>query len=408
MTVPHTAYALSGAGLAAGMLLASPGVALAAWPASGHGAARITAAGMPVVDGLLAGSSGASVRLDWSTATIVAGRPVSGYEVVRYAAGSGTAVTVGEGCSGVVTGTGCTETGVPDGLWQYAVRAVQGRWTGALSARSTVSVLTTVTPGSVVTTFPVAGRKYGPNTWAKDCAGFCGTATASSGSTLSRVEVSIRQADGRYWTGSGFTATAEQFVTVTGDLGDWRLPFAFGGFPATDSAYVVHVVATDSSGRVTETTSGFSIDAKTPNAVDVQTVNSGVAGRVEIGDTLELTYDEPIDPASVRSGWDGTSLAITVRHTAGTLTFLAGTTVLPLGTVTLTGAAFQKPGDLSATLTATGNGFVVRITGLENGLQARDLPLGAMRWAAGDVRDLLGNSVAGKQATEQGGNDVDF
>ncbi|MGH2897396.1 MAG: hypothetical protein ACRDMZ_01880 [Solirubrobacteraceae bacterium] len=60
------------------------------------------------------------------------------------------------------------------------------------------------------------------------------------------------------------------------------------------------------------TASGYSVvvDNTAPAATDVQTTNSGIAGRPTNGDTMIYTYSEPIDPDTVLSGWDGSSTSV--------------------------------------------------------------------------------------------------
>ena len=63
-------------------------------------------------------------------AATLAGRPVSGYAVARYASASGgTKIAAGGTCTGTVTaGLGCTDQGVPTGTWYYTVTPVLGQW----------------------------------------------------------------------------------------------------------------------------------------------------------------------------------------------------------------------------------------------------------------------------------------
>jgi hypothetical protein len=421
MTLPRSASALTAAGLAAGLLFTTPGVAQASWQVAGSGAARAAATRMPIASGVTADATGSSVRVSWTPAEILAGRPVAGYRVVRYVAGTDTAVDMGNGCSGKLTGTSCTETDVPDGTWQYAVRAIQGSWIGTPSGRAAVSVRTTVTPGTVTTTFPAGGRKYGPNSWAKTCSGFCGTATASSGSTLTTVQVSIRQSGGGYWNGSAFTATAEQFVTVPEGLGAWELAFPFASFPSTDADYTVHVVATDSSNRTSESTSTFTVDAKRPEPGGVRTTNvaGGTAGTIDAGDSLTLTYSETIEPASILSRFDGSPIAVRAEITqlsgnaADVLRIFDGTTALPIGSVSLGARGYlqNSPQSVNASMSySAADGLRITFTASapRNG-QAQPNLRGALSWSSDDqVTDLYGNRVVVATVSEPGSQHLQF
>jgi hypothetical protein len=92
------------------------------------------------------------------------------------------------------------------------------------------------------------------------------------------------------------------------------------------------------------TQSGYTVivDNSAPTAADVQTTNKtgNIAGRPEIGDTLALSFSEPIDAHSILANWTGASTAVVVRIANGvndTLTVYnaTNTTLLPLGSVNL-------------------------------------------------------------------------
>lgn len=63
------------------------------------------------------------------------------------------------------------------------------------------------------------------------------------------------------------------------------------------------------------------VDNTSPSAADVQGSNTGggAVGRAQQGDTLVLTLSEPIDPATVFSGWSGAATNVVVRLTDGGL-----------------------------------------------------------------------------------------
>lgn len=418
MTLPRSSYALSGAALGIGLLLASPGIALASWTSAGSGSAAVKASRLPYVTGLSTDVTGSQVRLTWSAAEVMTGHPVSGYRVFRYAAGTGTALAAGTGCSGVRATATCTESGVPDGTWQYAVQAVQGDWLGGVSARVAAVVHTAVTPGTVSLTFPVAGQTYGPGNWTA----IAGTATPSSGSTLTKVEVSVQRAGGGFWNGSGFSSGTEQLTAVTGDLAAWRLPFAVDRFPAVSPAgYVVRVVAGDSSGRTVSTSHAFTVDRQGPSAVDVQANNvSGSAGRIDGGDRIVLTFSEAIDPASIRTaGWNTGALPVTIQNAGSgggndVLAFYdAGNNrITALGTIDMGQAGYLKGTDApTAKVTVNGSTVTVTIDAAvgsigNNGNRASR----AMTWTPGAVADLLGNTAAETRGAGESGTpvDVDF
>ncbi|MDQ4048440.1 MAG: hypothetical protein M3131_03535 [Actinomycetota bacterium] len=108
------------------------------------------------------------------------------------------------------------------------------------------------------------------------------------------------------------------------------------------------VTATDNASN-SATLAGLSVmvDNTAPSASDVQAADSGggTAGRPQAGDTMTLTFSEPIDPATILSGWGGGSTNVVARMTNGGLLGLgnddveirnaAGSAALPLGRVDL-------------------------------------------------------------------------
>jgi hypothetical protein len=120
------------------------GVAWAYWTAQASGvpaytdADRVGPGNQPIATAL-----GSTVTLTWTPTTTVAGRTVTGYQVLRYPrATGGTSVTptAGTCAAPVVTTANCTETDVPVDSWFYTVTPVLGSWRGAESPRGQVNV----------------------------------------------------------------------------------------------------------------------------------------------------------------------------------------------------------------------------------------------------------------------------
>jgi len=131
---------------AAAFTLAATGTAWAAWTCSGTGSAAGLTATMPVGSQPTAGAAGTTVTVTWPAVDILAGTPVQGYVVSRTNADTGGPGSVGSGCSGVITTTTCTDTGVPPGDWEYFITPVQDSWTGSTGPPSaTVSVSSPLT-----------------------------------------------------------------------------------------------------------------------------------------------------------------------------------------------------------------------------------------------------------------------
>lgn len=125
-----------------GLLLAPCAAAFGAWSATGTGATGGAATVMPTGATPSVSAAGTSVSVRWSLATLPGGAAVAGYVVKRYDATNGSLATVQANCSGTVTVTTCTESGVPAGSWNYTVTPVQSSWTGGESSYSAVVTTT--------------------------------------------------------------------------------------------------------------------------------------------------------------------------------------------------------------------------------------------------------------------------
>jgi hypothetical protein len=133
------AFAICGAALALG---AGPG--FAGWQPTGSGVGSARAKVMPSGPGATPTASVSShdVTVSWAASTFVSGGNVPSYVVKRYDTVLGTAQAVLAGCSGLVSGTSCVESGVPSGTWKYSITPAAGPWLGTEGARSTTVVVT--------------------------------------------------------------------------------------------------------------------------------------------------------------------------------------------------------------------------------------------------------------------------
>jgi Big-like domain-containing protein len=203
---------------------------------------------------------------------------------------------------------------------------------------------------------------------------------------------------------------------------DTTAPYTCGGDSAqvADGTYSIRVVAVDNAG-VKTTSSPFSItiDNTAPTAADVQASNGGATpGRLEPGDVLTLTWSEPIAPASVLSGWDGSSRAIRVKVTNAAandqLDFYdsTGTTRLNLvataADLTLGGDFVTANADFNATMVQSGNAIAITLGSQISGTLAT-AAAGTMTWRpSAGATDLVGNPAGTTLRTETGAADVDF
>jgi hypothetical protein len=115
----------------------------------------------------------------------------------------------------------------------------------------------------------------------------------------------------------------------------------------TQGAKSFTVTATDKAFNSASLAGSAAVDNTAPTAADVQTTNIGTNGLAETGDSLILTFSEPIEPASVLAGWSGAATSVVVRINDNGLLGLplgndsvqvwnaANSTVLPLGTIDL-------------------------------------------------------------------------
>jgi hypothetical protein len=246
--------------------LAIAGGAWAYWTTQGSGTASATAGTLSAPTNVSA-SAGSSVSVSWTGSTLSNGTPAQGYYVTRTnTSTSQTAAACDSSPSSLVTDTSCSDTGVPSGTYTYKVTAVHHSWTAESAASNEVTVQSgEVTPPSITVSFPSEGGLYRSASWSGGCSpdtGICGTASDSSG--VASVEVSIlRASTGRYWDGSGFNSTSEDFRVAIGTT-SWHYDLAL----PPDDDYTVHVRATDTVGNTTSSLSylvrHFRIDATAP------------------------------------------------------------------------------------------------------------------------------------------------
>ena len=173
----------------------------------------------------------------------------------------------------------------------------------------------------------------------------------------------------------------------------------------------------------TRTQSGYTVivDNTAPTAADVQTTNKSgnTVGKPEIGDSITLTFSEPIDPISILANWTGTATGVVVRITNGTndtLTVYNATnaTQLPLGSVNLgrtdyvtANATFGASGTASTMVQST-NAITVTLGTASAGLGTASAN-GSMVWTPStSAYDRAGNAETTTARTETGGADKDF
>ena len=166
-------------------------------------------------------------------------------------------------------------SGLSEGSHTFKVRATdQAGNTDATPAQFTWTV-DTVAPSST-TTFPGPGAGYNSSGWNAGCTtiGFCGTySDATSG--VQKVEISIRQGTGNYWSAGSFSSGSEVWNLTSLSAGDWSFAFAASNFPA-DGNYTIRVKATDNAANgETPASRSFSYDTVSPSSTTTFPASGG-------------------------------------------------------------------------------------------------------------------------------------
>ena len=326
--------------LAAVWVVAPAVEALAAWTAAGSGNAAAASTSVPAGPTPSLSVNGRNVTVSWAARTLASGDPVTGYGVRRAGA------TIGASCNSVQTGLSCTETAVAPGNWSYSITALAGSWSGAQGAQASV-----VVPPAAFTLS--AATVASPATVSGTVSGFVGPATLSfrldnptSGTVLSATPASVP---------SGGRAD----VTVT-------LPAGVSDGPHT-------VFAIGSGGDVVG--AGVTVDATRPTPTALVTADGGGStGSVETGDSLAVTFSEPLLASSLCAAWadDGTAKSLTsgvtvsVANNGSTTSTDLLTVIVPacggtgfrFGTLDLGGKGYVRSGS-TATWGATGQSSTI-------------------------------------------------
>jgi len=122
---------------------------------------------------------------------------------------------------------------------------------------------------------------------------------------------------------SGVQSLAVQYApagsgTWTTICTDTSTPYscAWNTTGVANGAYDLRALGTDTDGRQSASTvlAGRIVDNSSPAAVDVQVTRAGAADRIDT-DAVVFTYSQSMLPASILTGWNGASTAITVRVT---------------------------------------------------------------------------------------------
>jgi hypothetical protein len=187
---------------------------------------------------------------------------------------------------------------------------------------------------------------------------------------------------------------------------------------AEDGTYSVRTVTENNAGVVAYgSQQQITVDNHPPRGTDVATGNVGTAGRLGSGDWIRFTWNEPIAPASVLAGWNGSSTAIHVHvaengssdrmdftTTGGTrLNLVLSAVDLPLGANFVSDATV-----LNATMSQTGNAITVTLGSWISGT-LQNAGAGTITWRPSSAAtDVTGKPSTTTTVTEPGGSDIDF
>jgi hypothetical protein len=199
-----------------------------------------------------------------------------------------------------------------------------------------------------------------------------------------------------------------------------------------DGIYDVRAIATDGAGNQTTSAAVTSrtVDNTAPTAADVQAANGGsTAGKIQQGDSITFTYSEAMAPASIVSGWTGTSRSVIVHVDDITQaskgldrlsvwdtndTTLINVTADPTGLngngVHLNGDYVSANTSFNATMVMSGSTVTVTLGTLRSGtVNVAAAAAATMTWyPSGAATDLAGNPGSTTTRDETGTADVDF
>jgi hypothetical protein len=223
-------------------------------------------------------------------------------------------------------------------------------------------------------------------------------APVETGSGLASVAYSSRPAGAATWT-----------VACTATADPWSCNWNTATTKTPNGSYDVRAIATDRAGNTTQASNtpitGRVIDNTRPTALTVATANAtgGLAGRLDTGDTLTLTYSEQMKPASILAGWNGSTTAVQVRvanKSAGdnlTVWKADGSTRIALCNPVALGGDYVPSGDVTfnATMVLNGSVVVVNLGAIASGARrTAAVTGGTVTWTPDTAAtDLAGNKV---------------
>jgi hypothetical protein len=241
---------------------------------------------------------------------------------------------------------------------------------------------------------------------------------------------------------ANLTAGSTAVVLAAGSYAAPGGPFGYRSASLTadpvlaEGSREVTVTATDNALNAAALAGSVEIDNTAPVAAGVQTTNAGTSGLIEQGDTLTLSFSEPVEPQSILAGWSGAATNVVVRVNDNGLLGLplgndalqiyntGNVTLLPLGAVDL-GRGDYVAGALGghirfgasgtpSTMSLSGNAITVTLgtyatPGLFEAFRTTASATGTMSWTpVATPYDRAGNNAATTAAAESGAADKEF
>jgi hypothetical protein len=326
------------AGSVLGLLGAVP--ASAYWQSAGSGAATVSTGTLAAPTGVTAAAvSGTSVAVGW-TASVGSPAP-AGYFVTRTS-GSTTVAACGTSKTALVTGTSCTDSGVPAGPYTYTVTAVYRSWTAPSAASGSVTV---AVPSKL--TFATAPLTTSAGT------GFAVTVAVQSASdvTLQSANVPVtlalaaNPASGTLAGTTTATTNANGVASFTGlsinksGTGYTLLASSLGLTSATSPAFNIIAGAAATLAFTTPAVSGGAAATATigPLTLQLQDVFGNVATNSSRRDVILSSTSKKVAIFSLTSGGPAIT-TLSIPATSSTATFYYGDTAAGSPTITASAA----------------------------------------------------------------------
>jgi hypothetical protein len=213
------------------------------------------------------------------------------------------------------------------------------------------------------------------------------TASASSTAGVTSVRIDRAPSGTSTWT-SVCTDTAAPYTC------------SWDSTAVSDGLYDFRAVLVDGRGATTTsaTMSARRLDNNPLRGYDVQSVSGGaIAGRLDGGDQLRLTYTGPVNLSTITTGWSGASLAVSVRLRDGLLlgTGSKGDTVdvLRSGVAVNLGSVNLRNDYVKNNKTATFNATMVASAVTVNGVSATVVTITLGTLASGSVKTQSGTAA---------------